>query len=162
MDDRSEMVISKEENMEMKGKYLAFYTDGQLFGISIASVVQIVGMQPITEIPDVPHYVKGIINLRGNVIPVIDIRLRFRKEEAEYDERTCIIIAQIQDDMVGFIVDMVDAVTNIDDSEISTPPNLSSGYSDSYVNGIAKVDNRIILLLDVPSILGENVLNAVF
>lgn len=146
---------------EMDGKYLTFYTGRQLFGVPIADVVQIVGIQEITEVPEFPSYAKGIINLRGTIIPVIDVRLRFGKEEREYDERTCIIVTLIRDSIVvGFIVDAVDAVTNIDDENISEPPRVAEDYSGSYLTGIARHEGRVVLLMDTQRLLSDEMVNS--
>lgn len=133
---------------EMDGKYLTYWTDSQLFGIPIADVVQIVGMQDITPVPEYPLYAKGIINLRGAIIPVIDMRLRLGRMEAEYNERTCIIVTNIGGREIGLIVDEVDEVTAIEDENISQPPAMGSGSTDDYLTGIAKHENRVILLMD--------------
>lgn len=138
---------------EMKGKFLTFWTDKQLFGVPIADVVQIIGIQEITPIPDSPTYAKGVINLRGNIIPVIDVRLRFGKEETDYSERTCIIVTQIDDSLIGFIVDSVDEVTTIEDSEITAPPRVSKERANAYLCGIGKLKNKVVLLLDTDKIL---------
>jgi len=149
--------LFSENAAEMEGKYLTFWTDQQLFGVPIADVVQIVGIQQITAIPDFPEYAKGIINLRGAIIPVIDVRLRFRKPETEYNERTCIIVTSIHDNAVGLIVDAVDEVTDIGDEAISVPPKMNNkDCSNSYLTGIGKLDQKIVLLLDTSKILSEN------
>lgn len=103
----------EDSRSEMEGKWLTFWLDRQLFGVSIANVEQIVSMQPITEIPEYPVYAKGIISLRGNIIPLIDLRLRLGKQEAEYNDHTCIIIISTKSGQFGFIVDEVDAVSSI-------------------------------------------------
>lgn len=161
MDDKLEKAVSGmaqlESLSEMDGKYLTFFTENQLFGVPIADVVQIVGMQDITEVPEFPNYAKGIINLRGTIIPVIDVRLRFGKEEKAYDERTCIIVTMIHDVAVGFIVDAVDAVTDIEDENISAPPKMSGEYSSSYLTGIARHEGRVVLLLDAQRLLSDEV-----
>lgn len=141
---------------DTQGKYLTFYTDGQLFGIPIKDVVQIIGMQAITPIPEFPYYAKGIINLRGAIIPLIDIRLRLGKAEEEYTERTCIIVTNIRDGFYGFIVDDVDEVTDIDDGSVAPPPHLSEDLTDRYLTGIARQEERIVLLLDAAKILRED------
>ena len=141
---------------EMKGKFLTFWTDQQLFGVPIADVVQIVGMQNVTEIPEFPSFAKGIINLRGSIIPVIDVRLRFGKPEKEYDERTCIIVTNIDDALMGFVVDSVDSVTDIDDERISPPPKLSGGQERDYLTGIAKLENTVVLLISTTKLLGSD------
>lgn len=150
------------ELSEMDGKYLTFFTESQLFGVPIADVVQIVGMQEITKIPEFPNYAKGIINLRGSIIPVIDVRLRFNKEEKEYDERTCIIVTQIHDLAIGFIVDAVDAVTDIDDNNISPPPKVSGNdITNAYLIGIAKHEGKVVLLMDTEKILSNDVMETI-
>jgi purine-binding chemotaxis protein CheW len=141
---------------EMKGKYLTFWTDKQLFGVPISDVVQIIGIQEITPIPDSPIYAKGVINLRGSIIPVIDVRLRFSKPETEYTERTCIIVTKIEQSYIGFIVDSVDEVTTISDEDISAPPKVSKDRTNTYLTAIGKVENKVVLLLDTSRILNES------
>lgn len=147
---------------EMDGKYLTFWTDKQLFGIPIRDVVQIVGLQHITEIPDFPVYVKGIISLRGSMIPLIDVRLRFGKAEIEYNERTCIVVASIREKRIGFIVDEVNEVANIADEQVSPPPSISDDCQNAYLTGIAERDGQIILLLDAAKIFSDNIVNSLF
>lgn len=139
----------------LKNKYLTFYTDKQLFGIPIADVVQIVGIQDITTVPEFPFYAKGVINLRGSIIPIIDIRLRLKKAEIAYNERTCIIVTSINDSSIGFIVDSVNEVTNILNENISNPPSMGADYVNTYITGIAKLNNSIVLLMDLKKILNE-------
>ena len=146
--------IEQTTSSEMEGKYLTFFTDGQLFGVSIADVVQIVGVQEITPIPEFPHYAKGIINLRGNIIPVIDMRLRLGKSETEYNERTCIIVTNIEEHYIGLIVDQVDEVTDISEELISPPPTVS-GTGESFITGIGKLTNKIVLLMNTKKLLGN-------
>lgn len=163
MSETAAEALINSANQEMENKFLTFWTDGQIFGIPICDVVQIIGLQEITPVPESPAYSKGIINLRGNVFPVIDVRLRFHKEEAVYDERTCIIVSNIKGSYFGFIVDSVDEVTNIDKSAISPPPSLSvstSSYS-AYLTGIGKLKDKVVLLLDTSKILSEEELEAV-
>lgn len=154
-----ETLLTNTETEEMEGKYLTFSTDGQLFGIPISEVVQIVGVQEITEIPEFPSYAKGIINLRGNMIPIIDVRLRFGKKEVPYDQHTCMIVTSIQGAQVGFLVDGVDEVANIAEEDISAPPKLNSGDSGAvYLTGIASQGGKNILLLDAAKLLSDEVL----
>lgn len=140
---------------DMEGKFLTFKTETQLFAIAIADVVQIVGMQTITEMPDSPHYVKGIINLRGSIISVIDFRLKLGKPEKEYNERTCIIVTNIDSKEIGLVVDEVDSVINIEDENISEPPDKSATTRDSYITGIAQTDKGIVLVMDAAKILSD-------
>ncbi|MEG0899155.1 MAG: chemotaxis protein CheW [Oscillospiraceae bacterium] len=145
-------------NLEIEDKYLTFLTDNQLFGVSISQIMQIVGMQEITPIPEFPKYMKGIINLRGNIIPVMDMRLRLNRDEISYNERTCIIVANIQEKFVGLIVDEVDEVRNISQENVSLPPKVKSNEN-NFVSGVAKLENKIALILDLLKILNFDEIN---
>lgn len=146
---------------ETEGKYLTFWTSEQLFAISISNVEQIVKMQDITSVPDYPMYAKGIVSLRNRIIPVIDMRLRLNKPENEYTERTCIIITKVHEDLFGFIVDEVDEVMDIADSQISMPPLMGGDATSEYLYGVARIQGgeaeKLILLLDITKILPEQV-----
>lgn len=138
---------------DMEGKYLTFQAEAQTYALPIREVVQIVGMQTITPVPEYPDYVKGLINLRQTVIPVIDTRIRLKKVAREYDERTCIIVCKIKDLDVGFIVDQVEEVSNIENHMISPPPQF--GQQQNYLSGIGKYNEKIVLILEVEKLLGE-------
>jgi len=137
-------------------KYLTFWTDGELFGIPISDVVQIISMQKIIPLPDFPAYAKGVINLRGNIIPVIDMRLRLKKPEAAYNENTCIIVTSIAEAYIGFIVDTVDEVADIGEEDISPAPKVSRETTNKYLMGIGQIGKKVVLLLDVSKILSES------
>lgn len=147
---------------EMQGKYLRFWTDGQLFGIPIAAVVSITEVQEITAIPEFPYYAKGVINLRGLIFPVLDMRLRLGRSEAAYNDRTCIIVTSIGDKMFGFIVDEVDEVSVIDDDRISPPPQIGRDDTNRFLTGVAHVENEatggetIVLIIDASKIIGDD------
>ncbi len=155
MEQNEITMAQKQSTSEMENKYLTFWTDGQLYGVPIADVVQIIGIQEITAIPEFPSYAKGIINLRGSITPVIDVRLRFNKEEIPYNERTCIIVTKIRELLAGFIVDSVDEVTVIEEENISQPPRVGNDLDSHYVVGIGKLENRVILLLDSGLLLND-------
>lgn len=146
---------------DIEGKYLTFWTDKQIFGISCIDVVQIIGIQEITEIPEFPIYVKGIISLRGNIIPVVDIRLYLGKKEKFYDDHTCIIVIKIDDHLLGMIVDSINEVTDIPDEDILQPPQVSHDLDSVYLTGITKHDNKVILLLNTQEILSIDQLEAI-
>lgn len=137
-------------------KYLTFWTDKELFGIPISDVVQIISMQQITPLPDFPEYAKGVINLRGIIIPVIDMRIRLKKEEAEYNDNTCIVVTSIQDTYIGFIVDTVDEVVDIGNDCISPTPKVSKEVTNRYLTGIGQVGEKVVLLLDLSKILSKD------
>lgn len=130
------------------GKFLVFKVGNEDFGIEIRHVIEIVGIQKINEVPDLPGYMKGVINLRGRVIPVMDIRSRFGMADRDYDERTCIIVVQVGGETSGLIIDQVKEVTEIPDDQIELPP-VRSAQSGQYVKGIGKVNDEVKILLDV-------------
>jgi purine-binding chemotaxis protein CheW len=142
MNDTSDI----EEDTQ-KGKYLTFILDNESYGIGINNVTEIIGIQPITLVPELPEYIKGIINLRGKIIPVMDVRLRFKKAFREYNDRTCIIVVDMNELSIGLIVDSVSEVLIIPDQDIVPPPNLNK-VSTKYISGIGKIDNEVKLILD--------------
>ncbi|MGD9567273.1 MAG: chemotaxis protein CheW [Sedimentibacter sp.] len=147
-------------NDTQKGKYLTFNLGNDEYGIEIRHVTEIIGIQPFTEIPQLEDYVKGIINMRGKVIPLMDVRLRFNKPFKEYDNRTCIIVINIKNLSLGLIVDCVLEVLAIDDNNISLPPNFKIS-NQNLINGIGKVGNEIKLLLDCNKLIEEEELNEI-
>jgi purine-binding chemotaxis protein CheW len=151
-----EQTTSMEEEDTQKGRFLTFALGKEEYGIEIIYVTEIIGIQAITEVPELPDYVKGIINLRGKIIPVMDVRLRFKKEQREYNDRTCIIVIDIKDIAIGLIVDTVSEVISIEDENIVPPPSLKTGFQNKYVKGIGKVGNDVKLLLDCERILNED------
>lgn len=135
------------------GRFLTFTLEDEVYGIEIKYVTEIIWIQSITKVPEVPHYVKGIINLRGKIIPVIDVRLKFGKEPMEYDDRTCIVVIDINEVSVGLIVDNVDEVLTIDDQDIAAPPASKTGFENRYIKGIGKAGEKVQLLLDCEKLL---------
>lgn len=138
-----------------RGKFLTFSVGKESYGIEIKFVTEIIVIQEITEVTELPDYVRGIINLRGKIIPVIDVRIRFKKESKEYNDRTCIVVIDIKGTSVGLIVDIVAEIINIDDSDIVMPPDIKTGFQNSYVRGIGKTQDGIKLLLDCEKILNH-------
>ncbi len=152
--DESEM--DSAESQQEENKYLTFWIDGELFGIPISDVVQIISMQKIIPLPDFPAYAKGIINLRGNIVPVIDMRIRLKRPEAEYNESTCIVVTNIHGNYIGFIVDTVDEVTDINNDKISPPPKVTKEIVNRYLTGIGQIGKKVVLLLDVSKIFSDS------
>ncbi|PKM95216.1 MAG: chemotaxis protein CheW [Firmicutes bacterium HGW-Firmicutes-1] len=146
--------LSEEEEDTQKGKFLTFSLGKEFYGIGIMYVTEIVGIQPITEVPELPEYIKGIINLRGKIIPVMDIRLRFKKPSIEYNDRTCIIVIDIQEISIGLIIDCVSEVISIPDDEIVSPPDINKGGK-KYIKGIGKTGKDVTLILDCEKLLNE-------
>lgn len=150
-----DILNSEEQTVEdtQHGRFLTFTLEENVYGIPIKFVTEIIGMQVITPVPETPDYLKGIINLRGKVIPLIDVRLKFGKVEAEYNERTCVIVVDVDGLSVGLIVDMVDDVLSIPDDKIAPPPVGTGGYDNRYIEGIGQTEDQVILLLDAENIL---------
>lgn len=144
------------EEDTLKDRYLTFSIGNEGYGIELKYVTEIVGIQTITEIPELPEYVKGIMNLRGKIIPVIDVRLRFRKEPKEYNDRTCIIVIDIKGISVGLIVDAVSEVITIPEQDTVDPPQINKGASNKYIKKIGKADNDVKLLIDCEKLLSED------
>ncbi|MFH0997109.1 MAG: chemotaxis protein CheW [Pseudomonadota bacterium] len=140
-----------------EGKYLTFTLAGEEYGIGILKIREIIGMMPITSVPQAPDFVKGVINLRGKVIPVIDLRLRFGMSAMDYTERTCIIVVQI--DMsgaplnIGIVVDSVSEVLNIGGGDIENAPTFGTQLNTDYILGMAKIEGGVKILLDIDKVL---------
>lgn len=147
--------VEMEEDTQ-KGRFLTFSLGKESYGIEIKYVTEIIGIQSTTEIPELPEYVRGIINLRGKIIPVMDVRLRFKKEAREYNDRTCIIVVDISDMLIGLIVDSVSEVLTIPEQDIVEPPQMNKGFNNSYIKNIGKVGNDVKLLLDCEKLLNED------
>jgi purine-binding chemotaxis protein CheW len=142
---------------ERAGKYLTFQLGQEEFGIRVLKVREIMGIQDITAVPHTPVYVRGVINLRGKVIPVLDLRLKFELSALEYNQRTCIIVVQIQAEsgliLMGIIVDGVSEVLNLTGAEVEDTPDFGSNFSTPYILGMAKVKGKVKILLDIDRIL---------
>ncbi|MCI2106982.1 MAG: chemotaxis protein CheW [Intestinimonas sp.] len=160
MADRPENTIDSEED-SMKGRFLTFLIGEERFGIEITYVVEIIGMQPITEMPEMPDYIRGIINLRGKIIPVLDTRLRLKKPQIEYDDRTCIIVIVFHGISMGLIVDRVSEVLPIPEDDIAEKPKISCRESRGYIKSIGKVGEHVILLIDCDKLLNDEEFDAV-
>lgn len=147
--------VSEEEEDTISNKYLILDLDGQEYAIAIQNVVDIINVQPVTRVPSCPDFVCGITNLRGKVIPIIDVRLRFGKLQQDYNERTCIIVVELGDLSVGMIVDSVKEVITLDDEQISPPPSFQNGVDIRFINGIGKAETGIKLILDCKTVLDD-------
>lgn len=139
------------------GKYLTFILEQETYGIGILKVKEIIGMMAITSVPRTPDFVKGVINLRGKVIPVIDLRLKFGMPAIGYTDRTCIVVVEIDAGgmtiQIGIVVDSVSEVLNIRQEEIETVPSFGTRVNTDYILGMAKIDNSVKILLDIDKVL---------
>ncbi|MGD8400751.1 MAG: chemotaxis protein CheW [Bacillota bacterium] len=143
-----------------KGKFLTFMVGKEVYGIEIRFVTEIIGIQAITVVPELPEYIRGIINLRGKIIPVMDVRLRFKKEFREYNDRTCVVVVDINDISVGLIVDGVAEVMVIPEEDIVPPPQVNK-VQNRYIKAIGKVGNDVKLILDCEKLLSDDELGAI-
>lgn len=142
-----------------EGKYLTFSLADEEYGVGILKIKEIIGIMPITTMPQTPKFIKGVINLRGKVIPVIDLRLKFGMKEGEYTKRTCIIVidlkGQAKDILIGIVVDSVSEVLNIKADDIEDTPTFGTKLNTDYILGMAKMEGGVKILLDINRVLSE-------
>ena len=155
-----QMTDQAEKRMaEREGKYLTFSLAEEEYGIEILKIKEIIGMMPITTVPRTPEFVKGVINLRGKVIPVIDLRKRFSMAAIDYTERTCIIVVEIESAsgtvMIGTVVDSVSEVLNIMGKDIEETPTFGTRLDTDYILGMAKMEGGVKILLDIDRVLSS-------
>jgi len=165
MEERATMDQAVKAMVNREGKYLTFTLADEEYGIGILKVKEIIGMMAITTVPRTPEYMKGVINLRGKVIPVVDLRLKFGMESIGYTERTCIIVVEITGDnqkiQIGILVDSVSEVLNIKAADIEDAPNFGSHLDTEYILGMAKTGGRVKILLDIDKVLNRSEVAAV-
>jgi purine-binding chemotaxis protein CheW len=156
--DSDSLLSSDTRNVSdsMKDQYLTFSIDNEDFGIEISYVQNIVRMQPITRVPDMPDYIVGITNLRGDLIGVLDVRKRFQKPPKDYDESNCIIFIEYNEYVLGLIVDSIKATVTIEASDICPPPMAKLNHHNQYIRNIGKVGKTVQLLLDMDRFLAQD------
>ena len=152
-----DLLVEEDEDIDNQSdKYLMFTLGNEEYGIDIKRITAIEELQKITTIPDMPVFVKGVINLRGKVIPAVDLRLRFGLEAREYDDRTCIVIVSVDESAIGLIVDIVSEVHEIKKEDIELPPTFkSSSGKEQYISGLAKKGEEVKIILDVKKIISN-------
>lgn len=145
-----------EDEIE-KEQYMTFKCADEIYGISIKYVNEIIGLSQITKVPETEDYIIGLINLRGKIIPVIDVRIRFGKKPLEYNDRTCVIVIDVKSTVIGLIVDGIDEVVAFAEDEITPPPSVSDleKQARKYVFGIGKIDGNVKLLLDPDKLIND-------
>jgi purine-binding chemotaxis protein CheW len=155
--------IEKSSNTiitHLGGKYLTFRLSNEEYGIGILKIKEIIGMMPVTSVPQTPDFVKGVVNLRGKVIPVMDLRLKFSMKSADYTERTCIIVVEIEGKkgniLIGLVVDSVSEVLNISQNDIEKTPSFGANLDTKYIQGMAKMEGGVKILLDIDRILSTS------
>lgn len=159
-EDKEKEVIDEDsldgdEEDTQKDKFLTFRVGDEDYGIEIRYVTEIIGIQKITAVPDMPDFIKGVINLRGKVIPVLDMRRRFVLEDRDYDERTCIVVVNVAEAAVGLVVDTVNEVANIPEEQIEPAPEINKAGNNVMIQGLGKVGEEVKILLDVNCLLYE-------
>jgi purine-binding chemotaxis protein CheW len=135
--------------------YLTFQLGGEEYGIDILAVQEIRGYGPVTHLANMPAFIKGVVNLRSNIVPILDLRVKFNLERVEYNETTVVIIVHAVDRVVGLVVDSVSDVVALEEGQIKAPPNLGSTIDITYIQGIATVEERLLLLLDIQRLLSS-------
>lgn len=141
-------ILSSEVLDELNGRYLLFYIGERLFGVSLALVLEIIQIQHVSYLPGMPQYIKGIVNLRGKVVPVIDVRLKFGIEERAHDDKTCIVVLDIHEMHIGLIVDSVSEVLTVENAQLSPPPSINSTNSVEYLASVTEMDGKVVLNID--------------
>ncbi len=151
--------------IDREGKYLTFSMAAEEYGIGILKVKEIIGMMPVTLIPRTPPYVKGVINLRGKIIPVVSLRLKFGLEEIDYTDRTCIIVVEVKTGtgnvLMGIVVDAVSEVLNIRNAEIEDTPAFGTSLKTDFILGMAKAGNGVKILLDIDKVISAQEMESV-
>jgi len=136
-----------------KNLFLGFLIENEQYAVEVSSIKEIVGVMPITIVPQTESYIKGIINLRGDIIPVINMRKRFMKEEIPYDDQTCIVVVLYQEYILGLIVDQIVGVHTLEETVISAPPNAKLSYSNQFIKNVGRTQDGILLLMDLEKVL---------
>ena len=154
--DETEELLGEDDSQ--KGMFMTFQIGKEFFGINISYVNEIIAMQSIAAIPEVEDYVKGLINLRGKILPVIDVRVRFKMEPCEYTDRTCIIVIDVKSTMIGLIVERLADVDTIAEDSIAPPPSLGRKEHEhnKYVYGLARTGDKVTLLLDPEKLIKQD------
>ena len=151
--------VTSQENRE--GKYLTFVLAGEEYGLEILKVREINGIMDITAVPHVPPCIKGVINLRGKVIPVIDLRLKFGLEELSYTAETCIIVVDVKGTLMGIVVDQVSEVLDVAGEDIEDPPSFGTMVNTDFILGMGKTQDTVKILLAIDKVLGDEELMGV-
>jgi purine-binding chemotaxis protein CheW len=149
-----------QQEIEREGKYLTFFLDDEEYGLEILKVQEIIGLMPITRVPRAPHFLKGVVNLRGKVIPVVDLRLKFGMAEAETTDLTCIIVVQAGGVLSGLLVDRVSEVVDLATTDVAETPDFGASVDTDYIRGMGKSGERVTILLEIDRVLGEQDLEA--
>jgi purine-binding chemotaxis protein CheW len=141
--------MSQDMIQNKRERYLTFHLESEQYGIAIDKIKEIIAMMNITNVPNIPSFMRGVINLRGSIIPVIDTRLRFKMEPREDDMHTAIIIVEVEKVNIGFVVDRVEEVSSIDSSSLSEPPRFGNQVDSDFICNVAEIEENVVMILDV-------------
>lgn len=156
MNDISVMTADQTTQDELEGKSLTFYIADTMYGLPLTNVLEIINVQPIAKVPGTPMYVKGVINLRGGIVPLVDMRLKFGQPPREYDDQTNFIITQLGDMQVGLAVDRVSNVVKADEVDISSLPEFSTVNTNHYMTSVSRVAGTLVMNLNCETILEDD------
>lgn len=153
--------IENDEEAVQRHRYLSFFVEDEQYGIEISHINEIIAMMKITSVPRTPDFVEGVINLRGSIIPIVDIRGKFGLAKKDHDMNTAIIINEVSGVNIGFIVDRVEDVLTLDEKELSAPPKFGSHIDTSFIQSVAEVESDVILILDMEKVFEEDELTQI-
>ncbi len=151
------MSLLQSDN-ELEGRYLHFYIDGTVYGLPLSIVLEIMNIQHITQIPDTAEYIRGVVNLRGKIVPVVDTRLKLGLPAQAFDDKTCIIVVDVEDMRIGLIADSVSEVVNVDPESVSSPPTAGDKKT-LYLDSVTEIDGHVVLNLDIYKFLASDLSN---
>jgi len=158
-------MVNETQKFCLEGKYLTFNLMEEFYGVNVEHILQIIAIPEITKIPKTPDFVKGVINLRGKIIPVIDLRIKFKLPEQQYNDRTSIVIIKLKtkqsEIFIGIIIDKVLEVLDIHNEEIEDTPTFNVQLDTEFILGMAKVKNKVVTLLNINKILTETELTQI-
>lgn len=160
-DVNAKVLNKKEEVFEEEYQHVTFLIGDETYGASVSKVKEIISMTTITHVPNTADFMEGVINLRGIVVPVVDMRKRFYMEKRPYDAYTVVIIVELGDKLVGMIVDAVSDVVSIPISNIQSAPHFASRVKTDFIQGIAKMENNLIIILNIDKILSEDEIDSI-
>lgn len=156
IEETNEMLDDLLDEDTQKDRFLSFRIDKEDYAIEIKHVIEIIGIQRITKVPNIKDFIKGIINLRGNIIPVVDVRTRFKLHPIPYNDRTCIVVVKLINTAIGLIVDEVQEVVNMPEDKIAPPPQTNKGTHSRYISGIGKVGKVVKIILNINRLLYDD------
>ena len=153
--------IAKEDKEQSGGEYLTFILGTEEYGIEILKVQEIRSYEAVTKIANTPNFIKGVVNLRGNIVPIVDLRMRFKLTNAEYNDTTVVIILNINNRTMGIVVDGVSDVLQLNSTQISPVPELVSNIDTKYLLGLGSVEERMLILVDIEQLMSSQEMNSV-